>query len=229
MKILDAASGDVLQTLRGHRASVQVLAFSPDGRRLASGGRGGRLIVWNLVAKTRSLYDTGATSFLHLHFFSDGENVAAVDGSRVFLWNVSTGVHGPVRVLENGARAVTSTASDELIVATGDGAVEIVDLAGEGDPASFARADGDVSLACSPGGRLVGIGTASGEIHLWRLDPPLELARLNAHAGAVTCLSFGPEGSRLASGGTDRIVKLWGLSYPARTRNPRARISILPT
>jgi len=44
--LLDAANGNLLHTLSGHRDSVTSLAFSPDGLWLASGSRDAAIILW---------------------------------------------------------------------------------------------------------------------------------------------------------------------------------------
>ena len=51
IKLWDAQSGKLLKTLTGHTGRVESLAFSPDGRMLATGGGGGESSVrlWNLM------------------------------------------------------------------------------------------------------------------------------------------------------------------------------------
>jgi len=46
IKIVDAITGLLLHTLKGHTKTVTCVAFSPDGRLLASGDSGGRVIIW---------------------------------------------------------------------------------------------------------------------------------------------------------------------------------------
>lgn len=42
-----------MRSLAGHPAGVLTLAFSPDGRRLASGGREGTVLIWDVGALGR--------------------------------------------------------------------------------------------------------------------------------------------------------------------------------
>jgi WD40 repeat protein len=46
VELIDANSGQVVESLRGHSAAVRTLAFSPDGRRLAAGSADNTVDVW---------------------------------------------------------------------------------------------------------------------------------------------------------------------------------------
>jgi len=49
--VWDALSGEVVRELQGHRATINVLSFSPEGSLLASGSSGdGKLMVWSVTA-----------------------------------------------------------------------------------------------------------------------------------------------------------------------------------
>jgi WD40 repeat protein/DNA-binding SARP family transcriptional activator len=48
--VVDAASGDTVATLRGHRGTVTDIRFSPDGTLVGSGSGDGELIVWNTAS-----------------------------------------------------------------------------------------------------------------------------------------------------------------------------------
>jgi WD40 repeat protein len=50
VKLLDALTGKVVTEFEGHRGTVRSLAFSADGKRLASGSGDGSAIVWDLGA-----------------------------------------------------------------------------------------------------------------------------------------------------------------------------------
>jgi WD40 repeat protein len=53
--VWEVASGKVVRTLHGHDRSVTAVRFSPEGRRLASGGRDGRVVVWEFATGKNSL------------------------------------------------------------------------------------------------------------------------------------------------------------------------------
>ena len=50
----DMATGTELLVLKGHSGNVWSLAFSPDGKRLASGDRDGTIKIWKAFDWTKS-------------------------------------------------------------------------------------------------------------------------------------------------------------------------------
>src|SRR5262249_21386327 len=58
---------------------------------------------------------------------------------------------------------------------------------------------------------LVAAGYRSGEVKLWDLATWSELNSWKAHANFLIALAFSPDGSVLATGGSDRRVLLWNV------------------
>jgi WD40 repeat protein len=68
-----------------------------------------------------------------------------------------------------------------------------------------------LAVAIGPDGKTIatsGRGAEEG-IRLWAVDGGELRATLPGHGGAVGALVFSPDGRSLASGGYDRVVKLW--------------------
>ncbi len=98
--LLDAATGRRVRELRGHKGTILCLAYSPDGRTLASGDTEHSFRVWD-ASTGRELRrfqgepakrPTGYSPFAHVLFTPDGKGLVTqgVD-NLVRLWDIATG------------------------------------------------------------------------------------------------------------------------------------------
>ncbi len=68
---------------------------------------------------------------------------------------------------------------------------------------------GVTSVAFSPRGDLLVVGTADGMIHVWHVTDQRREHKVAAHSGRVLSVAFSPDGTRFVSGATDGTVRLW--------------------
>ena len=210
-----AALGPAITT----SGEVSSLAFSPDGRILASGSDG-----------TYSNYGAGT---IQLWDVNDPARPAALGQS-----STDQGFSS----LAFSPRGHT-LASGDL-----DGGVQLWNVADPARPAALAqfRADtsGFVSVTFSPDGRTLASGGNSGRVRLWNVaDParPAALGRPLAIAHSVSSLAFSPDGRTLAAssnGGyasatstttllfdSPGYIRLWDVSDPAHPTRPSPYIT----
>ncbi|HEX6285092.1 MAG TPA: hypothetical protein VFZ71_09470, partial [Pyrinomonadaceae bacterium] len=95
VQIWDVASGREIGTLKGHGRAVGKVAFSRDGKLLATGGTDNTIKIWDFAAKRELMTLAGHTAVIEsLDFSPDGRLIASAseDGS-TFLWDTKTGEH----------------------------------------------------------------------------------------------------------------------------------------
>lgn len=117
--VWDVASGGQLHVLRGHRESVDWLAFSPDGQCLASGGADRQVRIWDLRSGEMRLTLSGHRSRLITGAFSpDGRSL--VTGEResphLKVWHLATGQEVcELAASENWPRTVSFSSDGEAL------------------------------------------------------------------------------------------------------------------
>jgi WD40 repeat protein len=69
-----------------------------------------------------------------------------------------------------------------------------------------------LTIAFSPDGEFLAIGTTNGEVKLWNVSEGIPVLVCLGHTGWIKSLAFSPDGRLLASGSNDHTVRLWEVS-----------------
>jgi WD40 repeat protein/uncharacterized caspase-like protein len=95
VKLWDVTSGQEIGALQGHGKGVTSVAFSRDGRLLASGGTDNTIRIWDLATKQELRTLAGHSANIEsIDFSPDGRLLAsASDDGGTFLWDANTGEH----------------------------------------------------------------------------------------------------------------------------------------
>ncbi len=194
---------------------VTALAFSPDGKLLATGGgtpsREGELKLWRVADGTlaRAIPKPHADTINSVAFSPDGESLATAAGDRFArVWRVSDGER--VANLEGHTGHVLGVAwrADGLALATAgaDRSVRVWDFAQRKQTANTADYGAEVSAVSFVGGSDA-LLTASGDASLRLAGKPLPDS-----AGYLFTAAADPAGRWVSAGGQDGIVRVWSVA-----------------
>jgi WD40 repeat protein len=221
VKIWDAHSGAELAILKGHTREVGFIssgwgvmsvAFSPNGRYLASSSVDRTVKLWDPHTGNEIATFKGHTDWVHCVAFSpDSLSLASSSGKTVILWSAHDRTE--VATLTGHASTVTGVAfsSDGLRLATGssDRTVKIWDARNGAELATLRGHTDEVrSVAFSPDNtRLISCGGST--VKLWDARTSNEVAVFKGHTRRVTDVAFSSDGAQLVSGSEDSTVNLW--------------------
>lgn len=190
--VFDIAGNTKTMKLPGHTDGVGRLAFSPDGKLLASGGwEDHQIFLWNAASGTMAAKMVNdlpdslcGGNVVSLAFSRDGKILASGHyGSMIRLWDGATG-------------KVICTLEDD-------------------------RGDSWRYVAFSPDSKLLASGNLYEKtVTLWDISKRKKVATLD-HDFYLSSVAFSPDGQTLASGSSDKTVKLWNVATALKHAKPK--------
>ena len=237
LRIWDAATGEHVQTIRFEsRKLSDFIAFSPDGKTVASSSGDGKTVrLWDVeTGKEKLRRASHQGPVLSVAFGPDDKRIAstAIDGT-LMLWDVGSGRQ--LRVVPDAypsqwdqttdaakirrinlarIRSVSFTPGGESMISISNGGeLRLWDVANgkEVRRMQLERIAPISAVAFGRGGKSVAAASEKdGSLACWDVLTGMEIRRIpNGHVKTVRGLAFAPDGNTIASACDDGAVRLW--------------------
>ena len=204
----------------GHTGLVANIAFSPDGRSLASVGgswSGDRSVkIWEVASgrELRTLTRNGGW----IAMSPDGALASQSDDDTIRFWELRSGRElSAIASPKSGGPIALSPDGRIIAAGRGRGAIDLWNVERK---RKIGTLNGDQFAVFSPDGRILATGTSNSSgyvefgIALWDVVTGAKLRTLTGHTSNVNAVAFAPNGRLLASGSSDSTVQLSGASKP---------------
>ena len=204
LELRDRTTGQVI-ALRGHTGRIRHVAFAEHDRVLLSSDSDGIVRRWEIATMPKTVLDTRGEAAERIAVSPDGAFVASVDAAgEVSTWRLAD--HRSTRLgrIEGRATAL-AIAGDIVITGTAEGVVTWWTATPVHQPLHAIVK----SIAASH--ELVAVATSASPISMFTTagEPRPGLA---GHPGGTDAVAFSPDGAILASGGQDRVIRIWSVA-----------------
>jgi WD40 repeat protein len=207
-------AGTLLYTYRGHSFYVSGVAWSPDGKRIASASFDETVQVWNAT--------NGSSPFIYKGHYSpvfgaawspDGKRIASASNERtVQVWNATNG-SSPF-IYKGHSFPVNNIAwspdSKRIASAGFDKTVQVWNAANGSSPFIYKGHSASAnSVAWSPDGQRIASASSDETVQVWNPADGSDPFVYKGHSGSVNSVAWSPDGQRIASASSDQTVQVW--------------------
>lgn len=240
LRIWQVESGKTEKPLSGHLEAVISVALSPDNKTIASGGNDLVFRLWNVEQRKATFTSPNQTLPVNRIAISpDGKLVATGSGrvtdwrraGEVKLWNAATGEE--LALLPGHGACVNTVAfspdGKQLASGSAEGKLYIWDVAKRDELLATNLGLGVRTVLFIPDTEILVIGQYPARVLLWDMPTRRPIITYAGHAtpqAMVDHLALSPDGSLIASAGTDGMVYLWPV--PEKTPDGKTRLRPMP-
>ena len=202
------------QTFDGHSTAVNSMAFSRDGKILASASFDGTVKLWDIQGQELQIWQGHSVAVNSMAFSPDGKILASASwDDTVKLWDTQGQELRELVTLAGHTDVVWNIAFSHdgktLASASKDGTVKLWNIREQELLRTLkGHAEAVNGVVFSPTDNILASASADGTVKLWNRSGK-EPQTLEGHDGVVNSVAFSPDGNTLASASADGTVKHW--------------------
>ncbi|NEO49397.1 MAG: hypothetical protein F6K55_36975, partial [Moorea sp. SIO4A3] len=210
--------GTLIRTLKGHSDSVNSVVFSPNGEMIASASSDKTIKLWKPDGTLIRTLKGHSDSVDSVVFSPNGEMIASAGSAIIKLWKPDGSFIRNLEgfdsyivyafSLEKFATYIVFSPDSQMIASAGRGQGLLQQLDGTPVTTLPAYGYGVKSVAFSPDGQMIALGSSEPKLSLLKPDGTF-VRDLQGHDDDVNSVAFSPDGQMIASASRDGTVKLW--------------------
>jgi len=195
-----------------HQGSANSIAFSPDGKIIATATVDGNVRLSELNGKEIATLRGHQGAVTSVAFSPDGKTIATASADKTIkLWSTEGKEIATLKGHSNAVTSVTFSPNGKFIVsASNDRTVKLWNTStGKEIKTLTGATDSVTTVAISPDGKYIVSGSADKTVQLWDTSTGKAIKTLIGATNSVTTVAVSPDGKDIASGSADKTVKLW--------------------
>ncbi len=206
--------------LSGHGRAVRDVHISPTGDRLASTDPDGTLRIWSADGQPLLNFQGHEGLATRLQFSRDGSQIVSVGWDQmVRLWDADGQLQKEFHAHDGIIWDVKYSPDGEHIATAGkDNAIKIWDRSGSLRQTLSGHLNGVTRLSFHPHNNSLVSASWDGTIRAWDIETGQESTLVNNPEETFTDVAFNPDGSKMATINTNKMIQIWTISTSSTMR-----------